>query len=795
MLALLAACVVPAAPPSQKSDWLVHRPVERTALVSDGAGVLRLTNGLIERVFLARGGAFCTIDLRHLVSSSSFFRALSAEARMTLSEAPDGAPHHFDIGGCAGQPDGHYEFFDADALLPTLHANASAFQYRNHSTAAPLELFPWKPGVRGAPTNIPWPPLGLHLAVEFIPPVEAPEELRGVVATVHYEMYDGLPTYRKWVSVTNAAGVVVLQTLHYELMRAPNWAPEHMTIMRQQANNPTPFDQQVRPDHAHVASLGRNLAHWNADPQYDQCCDRELHVPYTTYTLLAVGYDDSQIYGGPTGPGALLHAGAARFDSLSVRVTLHDSSDVDRQGLGVRQMLRTLAPSLNEAPLLGMLTDASSSYALRLFVNQMASTGHELAIIGFGAKGWCGMCEAQLTNATFRDWMRAEVAYARGRGVTLSAYTLMQHNGWGEKTPTDEQTLNRDGTRGPTACFATDFHARYRQHVLDFVSDVGLGGLETDGQFEGIACADATHDHSHNGLAGGWSAQMEVTLGFNVELKKLGIYQTGADGYAFSGAQRWNHADTDQFQHLPLWEQITVGRMYTYDSTMTRVPSSGQIGVQDLVPALASPDSGCERAGGRLRCLDFVLGSLYIFAGQPNFRAPRLFDPADPDRSAIVSILSKWTAFFRAQRAPRPSGDPGLLFAKMVHVARPSARDIEACVHMTSDGSTSARALIALVNPTRRTLNRTITIPLHYSGLAPGTRVSIAPLNLSASVTDAGAAAHASAIPSAAASQPFASGKRIEMHKLGADAAGGLTDVVLDVHLEPASYAVLLCSL
>ena len=122
MLALLAACVVPAAPPSQKSDWLVHRPVERTALVSDGAGVLRLTNGLIERVFLARGGAFCTIDLRHLVSSSSFFRALSAEARMTLSEAPDGAPHRFDIGGCAGQPDGHYEFFDADALFQIMQS-------------------------------------------------------------------------------------------------------------------------------------------------------------------------------------------------------------------------------------------------------------------------------------------------------------------------------------------------------------------------------------------------------------------------------------------------------------------------------------------------------------------------------------------------------------------------------------------------------------------------------------------------------------------------------------------------
>ena len=37
---------------------------------------------------------------------------------------------------------------------------------------------------------------------------------------------------------------------------------------------------------------------------------------------------------------------------------------------------------------------------------------------------------------------------------------------------------------------------------------------------------------------------------FNKKLKSLGIYQTGADGYVWSGAQRWNHADTDQFTRL-----------------------------------------------------------------------------------------------------------------------------------------------------------------------------------------------------------------------------------------------------
>ena len=68
-----------------------------------------------------------------------------------------------------------------------------------------------------------------------------------------------------------------------------------------------------------------------------------------------------------------------------------------------------------------MLNDASSSAPLRLFVDQLAATGHELAIIGFGAKGWCGMCFEQLRNATFKTWLKGEVAYAKAKGVGLSA--------------------------------------------------------------------------------------------------------------------------------------------------------------------------------------------------------------------------------------------------------------------------------------------------------------------------------------------------------------------------------------
>jgi hypothetical protein len=118
----------------------------------------------------------------------------------------------------------------------------------------------------------------------------------------------------------------------------------------------------------------------------------------------------------------------------------------------------------------------------------------------------------------------------------------MQHNGWGESVPAAEQVLNADGSRGGVACFATAWHAAYRASVLNFATQVGLEGVETDGQFEGAACSDTGGDHEHNGLRGSWDAQTAATAGFNAGLKALGLYQTGADAYLWSGANSWNHA-------------------------------------------------------------------------------------------------------------------------------------------------------------------------------------------------------------------------------------------------------------
>jgi len=599
---------------SQASDWLVAASAAPTTLTQPTATTLLLSNGLLSRTF-ATAPCFATVDLALARPPTTFFRGLSPEAVITLSNQT------FNVGGCVGQT--NFEWFDPAAVV--LAADPLALVYANFTTSAPAAPFPLAPGAWDAPRNLTWPPAGLHLAVNFVAPAASPSAngtnftefpsvefpcppagcLTGwptcdtasvpgqcswpaasavarcaawpacagvtcnggradcqaraapfalqaqpgftswvrtgaplgagdTTVTVHYEMYDGLPLLRKWVSVAQrggAAAAVTVDALTTDLLRAPNFAPNAMTVQVVQPANPTPFDQQTRPEPPAVAGAngGRTEQLWFFDPLYDKCCDAQLHVQYTYYSLLQVGYGGDVWYGGPTGPGAVVAPGAS-WASQDVRTLFHDTTDVERQGLGLRKAASVLTPNLLANPLHYMIEDISSNASFQLALDTAAAAGMEMVIIGYGAAGWCGMCDAQISSPAFTAWMRDWVAYGAARGVAVSGYTLMQHNGWGETVPPEEQVLQRDGSRGGVACFSTDWHASYRARVLAFAAAVNLSGVETDGQYENAFCGDTGGDHRHNGGAGGFDAQLKATLDFNAAMKAQGIYQTGADG-------------------------------------------------------------------------------------------------------------------------------------------------------------------------------------------------------------------------------------------------------------------------
>ena len=576
---------------------------------------------------------------------------------------------------------------------------------------------------------------------------------QGLDIAVHYELYDGLPVLKKYVTASSSAGSFVIDDLFVEFLRAPNFAPEQIFVSQIAANNPTPFSQQIVPELTQ-SFPGRTQQLWFFDPEWDACCDQELHVSYTYYTRLVVGYGPDVTFGGLTGPGALVTP-SAPFESIPVRLLFHDTTDWERQGLANRRMQQLLAPQLMESPLYTMVNDISSTAIFESAISEAAQAGLELIVIGYGAQGYCGLCPEQIENATWVSWFSDRVAFATSVGVGVSAYTLMQHNGWGETVPNDEQVLNRDGTRGGIACFATDWHAAYRQSVLDFARAVNLSGIETDGQYESAACADEGGDHHHNGLAGSWHAQMAATSDFNHKLREQGLYQTGADAYFWSGAAKWNHADSDAGYSLSsLWERLSVGRDYVYDSTTTRLHSSGMYGLNDLEGASRQ----CDPSPGRLLCVDFALAS---FLGQgviPDDVSPVLWDPSDPDAAAIRTIFSNWSSFFAAHR-------PVLTSAASVHIVRPSARAFEASAHLLSDATAPERALLTLYNPSSTAVaGEEIALNLYYAGFAPGTQVTVSQVS-----------------PSSAPSAPV-------KHTVGVD--GGVFDIVLPVAMEPATYAL-----
>ena len=69
------------------------------------------------------------------------------------------------------------------------------------------------------------------------------------------------------------------------------------------------------------------------------------------------------------------------------------------------------------------------------------------------------------------------------------------------------------------------------------------------------------------------------------------------------------HAPAPAFAR-PLWEQHTVGRMYVYDSTLSRVQSSGQLGVNDLA---SITKAACTGEGGMCYLLNVFYKGRVLF--------------------------------------------------------------------------------------------------------------------------------------------------------------------------------------
>ena len=350
---LLASLEIVAAAPL--NDWLIDStPFKARVIKSQDGREVELNNGLLRRVIRIDPNA-ATVALDNLVSGESLLRGVKPEAVVEI----DGK--RFDIGGLKGQR--NYAFLRPE-WIGELRADPAAFRFVGYEIGEPNERMSWKRTRHHAP-DVKWPPEGVTLRLDFATPVPtngtAAANLR---VSVHYELYDGLPCYSKWITVSNGTDKVV---------RVDKFSSEVLAVVERTSEvdelseGRTPPNIHVETDMAFggmmASGANRRSFRWLSDPDFHTQVNYEKKTP----CLLDVGPD--------LGPAQNIAPGGV-FESFRAWVLPFDNTDRERCGLAVRRLYRVIAPWTTENPLM-MHVVSSRGDVVTNAINQCAAVGFE----------------------------------------------------------------------------------------------------------------------------------------------------------------------------------------------------------------------------------------------------------------------------------------------------------------------------------------------------------------------------------------------------------------------------------
>ncbi len=650
-------------------DWLLDpAPYRATLCQGDHPHELVLSNGLLSRTFRLRPTA-ATIAFDNLMTGASLLRGVKPEARVEL----DGVA--FAIGGLQGQEE--YAYLRRE-WLDGFTADPDAFLYTHFETGPTRAPFAWLRRRSCPPAS--WPPAGVALDLHFAAP-SGP--FAGLVAAVHYELYDGIPLLGKWLSLRHGGNrPLCLDTFVSELLAVVEGEVSVDGVERWE----TP-DLHVESDYAFhdmTPKGSRRTVYWVPDPQYATQVNYERQTP----CLLECRP--------PLGPGLRLEAGAT-FTSFRTFELVHDSSERERRGLAQRRMYRTLAPWSQENPILMHVRQADPE-SVRRAVDQCAEVGFEMVIMTFGS-GF----DAESEDPAYLAQLRQLAEYAHQRGVELGGYSLLASRRIAE----DQDVINPEtgatggAIFGHSPCLGSEWGGEYFRKLEHLYAATGLDVLEHDGSYPGDPCASRAHP-GHAGLADSQWRQWERIRNFYHHCRARGIYLNVPDWYFLNGSNKTGMGYRETNWSLPRDRQLLLARQNLYDGTWQKTPSMGWM----FVPLVEYHGGGeaatLEPLAEHLDAYEAHLAQNLGWGVQACYRGPRLYD-SEPTRSAVA----RWVAFFKEHRA--------ILESDIIHLRRADGRDLDGILHVNP--ALPTRGLMMVFNPLDELVERTWRVPLYYTGL------------------------------------------------------------------------------
>ncbi len=682
-LRFLISCLVLfpalATPARGAPDWLVDTSTYHAhLLVRSDVQELELNNGLLRRVFRISPNA-ATVALDQLVSGESLLRGVKPEALVEI----DG--RSYEVGGLQGQP--NYAFLRPE-WINTLKANPAAFRFTGYTTGAPEERMAWK-RVRHHAPDVAWPPAGVRLNLEFAAPTDAAAaSLAGVRITVHYELYDGIPCYSKWITVSNGSGHTIrVDRFSSDLLAAV----ERTAEVDELSEGRTPPNIHVESDMSFGGMMAdganRRSFRWLPDPQFRTQVNYERKTP----CLLDVGPD--------LGPAQVVAAGGT-FDSFRVWVLPYDSTDRERCGLSLRRLYKIIAPWTTENPLMLHLV-ASKDEAVFRAIDQCEAVGFEMLILSFGS-GFDLERETPETLAKAKRWSE----YAHRKGIEIGSYSLLASRSVGG----GNDVVMPPGLKpvfGNSPCLESQWGTNYFRRLYEFHRDSGFTLLEHDGSYPGDPCAGTNHPGHHGLEDSRWNQWREIS-DFYKWCRGQGFYLNVPDHYFLSGSTKTGMGYREENWSLPREQQLIHTRQNIYDGTWEKRPSMGWM----FVPlteyqgggAAATIEPLSEHLDHYRRMIESNLG----LGVQACYRGPRLFDT-----DATRDMLRAEVQWFKTHR--------DILESDLIHGRRADARDLDWMLHVNP--RLKEKGLLVVYNPLNTPVTRTLRVNVHYTGLQKSARI------------------------------------------------------------------------
>lgn len=656
---------------SLQPDWLLD-PSPYKAEINLNDSSINLSNGLVRRSFrmVKEGAGLATIALDNLMTGESLLRGVKPEAEVSLNGK------NWKVGGLVGQP--NYAFLKPEWIVQ-LTADSEAMQYVGMMQGEPIAPFAWKQVRHHAP-NVQWPPKGKHLRLDFKPVDEADNP--DVRVSVHYELYDGIPVFAKWITVENTGDEAVLvNDFSNEIIAAV----EYGSIVDARGYNVPHPNIHAETDFAFSSmdptDANHHAVHWEPDPDYHS----QVSYAKVTPCLLKTGPE--------IGPHQTLASGES-FVSFRTFVMPHDSYNRERQGLAQRRMYRTLAPWTTENPLM-MHARFADWERVKIAIDQAAEVGFEMVILTFGS-GF----NIEDDSPEYLAKMTEYAEYARSKGVEIGGYSLLASR----SIDAENDVVMPEGQR-PTfnnsPCIGSEWGEAYFKKLYQFYEKTGFMLLEHDGSYPGDICLSTAHP-GHTGYEDSRWNQFQVISEFYEWCRSKGIYLNIPDYYYMAGGNKCGMGYREVNWSLPREEQVIHTRQNIYDGTWTKLVTMGWM----FVPLTEYHGGGeaatIEPLNEHLGHYEQMMRSNLGAGVQACYRGPRLFDTDE-----TKTMVSSTVGWYKAHRE--------VLEGDLIHLRRADGRDLD--YWLLVNPNSEEKGALVVFNPLDQAVKKRITVPLYYTGL------------------------------------------------------------------------------